>query len=79
MTQLDLFEKPRLVSRWKGDGPYPWKDSGCWAPNDPNGRFFDGTGWCQMLLRWCDRCDVWHPVDFDGQVAEYRHTVGMVQ
>lgn len=86
MMQLDLFEHPALVSRWKGDGPYLWKDSGCWCPTpgDHNARWFDGTGWCQMEIRWCDRCQVWHPLDYSfgagtKSIADYRHTVGSVQ
>ncbi len=86
MTQLDFFQKPALVSRWRGDGPYSWKDSGCSCPNpgDHNARWFDGTGWCQAEIRWCDQCQVWHPLDYNfgagtKSIAAYRHTVGGVQ
>ena len=86
MTQLDFFEKPRLVSRWNGDGPFPWKDSGVWCrtSGDHNARFFDGAGWCQMEVRWCDQCQIYHPLDFNfGQgtrsIADYRHSAGGVQ
>lgn len=74
LLQLNFFEKPKLVSRWKGDGPFPWTDSGCWAPRDPNARWFDGVGWCQAEVRWCDRCGVWHPTN-NGEVWEQRHSV----
>lgn len=82
--QLDLFDKPQLVSRWKNDGPFPWTDSGCGCPRsgDRNVKYFDGIGWCQSEIRWCDRCGVWHPLSFvwgEGSasryIADYRHTV----
>lgn len=73
--QLDLFDRPKLISRWKNDGPWPWTATNYWSPRDPNVRWFDGVGWCNSEVRWCERCQVWHPTDgIDGTVAGYRHT-----
>ena len=76
MVQLDLFERARLVSRWPGDGPFAfewWREE----PSPPIGKWFDGVGTCQVALAFCERCQVWHPLNVVSgedryELASYR-------